>query len=100
MLRETSKTHVLASVSNDRDLPTGSSFITIKMPSLPALMAEQSGTRHDTASATQMVSSRNRLLASGSVIADGHSLSFTQWAQITCGIRQRMSGVRVSERSL
>ena len=93
MLRETSKIKVLASVANDRDLPTGSSFVTIKMPALPASMAQQSGTRHRTGSATQTVSSRNRLLASGSVIADGHSLSFIQWAQITCGIRQRMEAV-------
>jgi len=64
MLRETNKIEVLASVANDRDLPTGSSFVTIKMPALPALMAQQSGTRNKTGSASQTVSSRNRLLAS------------------------------------
>ena len=63
------------------------------MPALQALTAQQSGTRRETTNLTQTVSHRGRLLANGSTVIAPQSLSFGEWAQIACGIRQRMEAV-------
>lgn len=93
MLRETENTLVAASAGKDRNDRQNPWFGTETMPALQALTAQQSGTRRETGNTFHKASYHNRLLAIGSPGADYQSLSFGQWAQIACGIRQRMEAV-------
>ncbi|MBC7966525.1 MAG: hypothetical protein H7Z17_11455, partial [Fuerstia sp.] len=93
MLRETENTLAAASAMHDRnDRPTRR-FGTDTMPALQALTAQQSGTRRETIDAMPRPSYPSRLMASSSVVTTEQSLSFSQWAQIACGIRQRMEAL-------
>ncbi|MEJ7589981.1 MAG: circularly permuted type 2 ATP-grasp protein [Planctomycetaceae bacterium] len=93
MLRETENTLAAASATLYRNDRLGRRLGTDTMPALQALTAQQSGTRSETTGALQNASDRDRLLASSSVITGEQSLNFSQWAQIACGIRQRMEAV-------
>lgn len=93
MLRETENTLVAASARNDRNDRPNLHFGDETMPALQALTAQQSGMRREAGNIIHKASYHNRLLAIGSVAAEHRSLSFGQWAQIACGIRQRMEAV-------
>ncbi len=93
MLRETENTLAAASATLDRNNRPGRRPGTDTMPALQALTAQQSGTRRETTNVMQNANHPDRLLASGSVVTGEQSLNFSQWAQIACGIRQRMEAV-------
>ena len=93
MVRETENISAAAAAAHDRNDRLSRRFGTHSMPALQALTAQQSGTRRETVNAIQTVSHRNRLLAGSLVVTAPESLSFGEWAQIACGIRQRMEAV-------
>jgi len=93
MLRKTANTVAEVCVAQDQNGRAHRRYDTGQMPALQALTAQQSGTRYEAGSAMQKLNYRNRLLAGSSVISDRHSLNFSQWAEIACGIRQRMEAI-------
>lgn len=93
MLRETQNTLAAASATHDPNERSSRRFRTDPMPSLRALTASQSGTRHKTNTAGQPASHSSRILTSSPRVTDPQALSFGEWAQIACGIRQRMEAI-------
>jgi uncharacterized circularly permuted ATP-grasp superfamily protein len=93
MLRESHRINVLARRSNDRGISTKSGMETVKVPALSAVAVQLSGTcKANGHSAPESVSDCQSLSAE-SVGEPRNALSFHQWAQISCGIRQRMEAV-------
>jgi len=95
MLRETENTLTATSATLDRDDRPSRRSVTDTMPALQALTAQQSGTRRETTIAIPQARHRSRILDSSSGNFAPESLSFGEWAQIACGIRQRMEAVSV-----
>ena len=95
MLRETKRTKVLASKSDIRVLPTrtGMETVTVRVQTLAASVVETSGIGVANGHAVQDCASGNKSFSGESPDSAGKSLSFRQWAQISCGIRQRMEAV-------
>ena len=93
MLQETENTLTETSATHDQDDRPSRRSATDTMPALQALTAQQSGTRREATMAIQQASDRSRILASSSGVTAPQSLSFGEWAQIACGIRQRMEAV-------
>ena len=93
MLRETENSLAAASATLDQNDRRSRRSGTDAMPVLQALTAQQSGTRRETINALEKSSYPNSLLASSSVTTGERSVNFSQWAQIACGIRQRMEAV-------
>ena len=93
MLRETENILAAASASHDLNAISGRRFGTDTMPSLQALTAQQAGTRQKTSKAVEPPRQSRGILTSSLGVTDLQSLSFGEWAQIACGIRQRMEAI-------
>ena len=93
MLRETENTLATESATHDQNDRLSRRYGTDTMPALQALTAQQSGTRRETTNAMPKASHSNRLLAGSSAVQAPQSLSFSEWAQISCGIRQRLEAI-------
>ncbi len=66
---------------------------TVKVPALEAVAVQHSGTCKASGYAVQESVSDRESLSVDSAIEAKNALSFHQWAQISCGIRQRMEAV-------
>ncbi len=64
-----------------------------RLPALQAITAPQSGRTKLTAVATCPLKYRRANLTTPIASSSGNSLCFRQWAQIACGIRQRMEAI-------
>jgi len=93
MLQETKGTKVLTSKSDVRVLPTRTGIDTVRVPAFAASVVEHSGTRITNGHAAQDCASGNKFFSANSSVEAGQTLNFRQWAQISCGIRQRMEAV-------
>lgn len=93
MLRETE--HLMAETLNAFGLETPANRPTghHRLPALQAITAQQSGKTARTPVAACLLKYRPEILTTPIVGNSGNSLCFRQWAQIACGIRQRMEAI-------
>ena len=93
MLRKTDNTMTEAPLASGLEKLPIRSVGGKKLPDLQATTAQQSGTRDLTAVSTCPLRYSGANFTTPITSASGTSLCFRQWAQIACGIRQRMEAI-------
>ena len=93
MFREINSISMLAPRTDDCRFPDRSDVTTVKLPAIKALTVQQSGTCAAVCGGTVPAVTDSNLLFCRPAIQSGGALSFNQWAQISCGVRQRMEAV-------
>lgn len=93
MLRELNNIRAFSTGLGEHDRPTETGLATTKLPVLSALSAQQSSMCPEAGGVVRIPEFSGKPLSCRSITGQAQPLSFSQWAQISCGIRQRMEAV-------